>query len=449
MPPNIPERRADTGDTLVGHAPQGVAVPASKRGVSDAALRAAKPGQKPAGKDKDGKPLYVAVDGPYKISVGGGLYLEVTRGGSKLWRWKYRIGGKENRLAVGAYPDLLLSSARQKVDEARKLVKSGIHPSQQKQIDRINTGLARANTFEAIAKEWLDLKDWEQVTKDRRLGMLKRVVFPAIGKLPVQQIKPIHILDILTKTAKNAPTVAAEAKRTMSGVFELAVATLRADTDPVYPVRKVLPANKTQHKRALASSEIGQLFRDLDDHGSNYQTGCAFRLMWLTLVRPVEAIEAQWSEFDLDAAIWRIPAARMKKRKEHVVPLPQQAVELLRGMHTITGSKTHVFPHRDDRTKPMVTNSLRQMLKVMGWAGRYSPHATRTTGSTHLNEIGFSSDWIERQLAHTEPNAVRRSYNHAEHLASRTKMMQQWADLLDQWKAGESNVTAIKSKAAA
>lgn len=156
--------------------------------------------------------------------------------------------------------------------------------------------------------------------------------------------------------------------------------------------------------------------------------------MWLTLARPSEVTEAEWSEFDLDAGIWRIPAQRMKKRKPHIVPLPTQAVELLRGMRTLTGRWQHVFVHRDSKSRPMVSASFRQMLMVLGWAGRFSPHATRTTGSTRLNELGYPSDWIERQLAHEEPNTVRRTYNHADHLAERTKMMQAWADLLTTWE---------------
>jgi integrase len=158
--------------------------------------------------------------------------------------------------------------------------------------------------------------------------------------------------------------------------------------------------------------------------------------MWFTLCRPREVIEAQWSEFDLDGALWRIPAARMKKRKEHVVPLPRQAVELLRTLHGVTGQRVHVFPNRDNRNGPMTDNALRQALKNMGWAGRYSPHATRTTGSTRLNEMGYPADWIERQLAHIEPNAVRRTYNHADYFADRRTMMQAWADLLDAWREG-------------
>lgn len=277
------------------------------------------------------------------------------------------------------------------------------------------------------------MKDWEVVTKKRRLDMLQRVVFPKLGALPVRQVTPAHILDVLQAAHKqNGPSVAAEARRTMSGVFELAISTLRADTDPVQPVRKALPPNKTQHKRPLSFEEIAQLFRDLEKHGGRYETRCAFKLMWWTLCRPNEAVEAKWCEFDLDKAEWRIPAERMKKRKEHVIPLPRQAVGMLRAQHGLTGHYEHVFPGRDDREKPMSMASFRQMLKNLGWAGKYSPHATRTTGSTRLNEMGFSSDWIERQLAHTEPNSVRRTYNHADYLKNREKMMQQWADVLDE-----------------
>lgn len=433
MSNNSHESLIDKGIELVKNAPNAAVGHAPKGRVSDAALRALKP----AGKH-------------YKYSVGEGLYLEVTPGGSKLWRWKYRIEGKENRYALGSYPELSLKEAREKVEAARKLVKQGLNPAQQKRLDRIKAVHEQANTLEAITKEWLALKDWEDITKKRRLDMLTRVVFPTIGQLPVKQITPQIILAILkTVATNNGPSVMAEAKRTLYGIFVLAVETFRVDLNPVHQWREALPKNKTQHKRALDKTEIGQLMRDVDSHGGNYQTQCAFKLMWLTLARPSEAVEAEWSEFNLDEAIWRIPAERMKKRKEHVVPLPAQAVVLLRGMNTITGDKKHLFPHRDDRKKPMVAASFRQMLNVLGWAGKFSPHATRTTGSTRLNEMGYSADWIERQLAHTEPNTVRRTYNHAHHLEDRAKMMQQWADLLDEWKRGGSNVIPIKQDIAA
>ncbi|WP_424227387.1 tyrosine-type recombinase/integrase [Azovibrio sp.] len=276
----------------------------------------------------------------------------------------------------------------------------------------------------------------------KALDMLVRGVFPSIGKLPVRDITPAPVLDILTKTVKRgAPTVAAEAKRTLSGIFELAVATLRADNDPVWPVRKALPANKTQHKTALTTAQIGKLLNDFDNHRYGYQVNFCMQLMWWKLARPSAAAEAEWDEFDLEKAVWRIPAQRMKARKEHVVPLPRQAVEMLKGLHAITGNRKHLFPGRDDRNAPLSAASLRQALKVLGWSGAYSPHATRTSGSTRLNEMGYRPDAIEAQLAHAEPNSVRRTYNHATYLDERRVMMQAWADKLELWKqevAGEA-----------
>ncbi|MCY1290685.1 Prophage integrase IntS [compost metagenome] len=409
-------------------------------------------------------------DKPYKLTDGKGLYLEIKPNGVKAWRYRFELRDgdtrKESVYAIGEYAiapkgesqedaqkrrngrRFTLAEARDERTKARALVMQGINPAHNRQLERIKRGQENATTFEAVAKEWLALKDWEEVTKTKRLKMLERVVFPRIGSLPIKNITPAHVLDVLKISAeKNGLTVAAEAKRTMSGIFELAVSTLRADSDPVYPVRKAVPTNKTQHKRPLTTEEIGQLMRDLEKHGGRHETVSAFRLMWLTLCRPNEAAEAAWDEFDLEKAIWRIPAERMKKRKEHTVPLPLQAIEMLQALHGITGKYIHVFPHRDYRSRPMVAASFRQMLKVLGWAGKYSPHATRATGSTRLNEMGYSADWIERQLAHIEPNAVRRTYNHAEYLAERTKMMQQWADMLDTWKQNQPNVTPIRKTA--
>jgi integrase len=399
-------------------------------------------------------------DKPYKLVDGKGLYLEVKPNGVKAWRYRFELREgetvKESLFAVGNYivapqaetPDeaqarraggsFTLAEARDERAKARALVKQGINPVHKRQLDRLKREQEHATTFEAVAREWLALKDWADTTKARRLNMLERVVFPKIGALPVKTITPAHILDVLKNAAKkNGLTVAAEAKRTISNVFDLAVSTLRADADPVYPVRRALPVNKTQHKRPLNCGEIGQLLRDVDGHGGRHETIAAFRLMWLTLCRPSEVVEARWKEFDLDGAIWRIPAERMKKRKEHVVPLPKQAATILRALYGITGHREYLFPHRDDRSKPMVTASFRQMLNALGWAGKYSPHATRTTGSTRLNELGFASDWIERQLAHAEPNAVRRTYNHAEYFLERQQMMQRWADMLDMWKTDQ------------
>lgn len=407
-------------------------------------------------------------DKPYKLADDKGLYLEVKPTGVKAWRYRFELvkdgTRKESVFAIGEYASILaretpkeaqarrdggrfaLAEARDERIKARDLVKQGINPAHQRQLNRVQIGQDAATTFEAVAKEWLALRDWEAVTKARRLDMLMRVVFPKIGKLPVKSVTSAHVLDVLTTAAKdNGPAVAAEAQRTMSSVFDLAVATLRADTDPVYPVRKALPKSKTQHKRPLKVTEIGQLMRDLDGYERNFQTVAAFRLQWLTLARPNEVLGAQWSEFDLDGAMWRIPAERMKMRQEHLVPLPTQAVAILRKVQAVNGHRAHVFPHRDDRDKQMTDATLRQALGYLGWAGKYSPHATRHTGSTRLNELGFNPDWIERQLAHAERNAVRGTYNQAEHLVNRATMMQQWADLLDAWQNGADVVPLLKT----
>lgn len=378
---------------------------------------------------------------PYKLTDCKGLYLEIKPNGVKAWRYRFRLSDKESVFAIGDYgatpPALTLADARKKREQARDLVKQGINPAHHRQMEKIKREEEKATTFEDVALEWLALKDWAKVTKDKRQEMLKRVVFPTIGALSVKQITSSMILNILKKAANNnGVSVMAEAKRTMYGIFELLSENSDDYANPVRQWKEALPKNKTQHKRALGDIEIGQLLRDLERYQGNFQTVAAFWLMWFTLCRPSEAIEAQWTEFDLDAEIWCIPAERMKKRKEHVMPLPAQAVEVLRSMYGVTGKHIHVFPNRDDRTKPMTSAAMRQALRNMGWSGKYSPHATRTTGSTKLNEMGYPSDWIERQLAHVEMNAVRRTYNHADYLTNRTEMMQKWADYLDKLKSG-------------
>lgn len=405
---------------------------------------------------------------PYKLTDDKGLYLEVKPNGVKTWRYRFEtvIEGrrKESTFTIGEYgpspagesPDqaknrrdkgfLTLAEARDERAQARALVKQGLSPVRNRELKRLKVQYEESDTVEALAKEWLALKDWEEVTKKRRLDMLTRVVFPHIGKFPIRQATPAHILDVLTKTAKNnGVTVKDEAKRTLYGIFELAVETERIEVNPVRQWRGVLPVNKTQHKRALNKEEIGQLLRDLSGYERNFQTVAAFRLMWFTLCRPNEVIGARWSEIDLENATWTIPAERMKKRKEHKVPLPSQAIELLKDIKGVTGHREYVFPNRDDRTKPMTDATLRQALGYLKWSTKYSPHATRTTGSTRLHEMGFPSDWIERQLAHADQNQVRRTYNHADYFADRGKMMQLWADYLDMQRDGAKILSMSKA----
>lgn len=394
----------------------------------------------------------------YKLTDAQGLYLEIKPNGVKAWRYRFFMTRGERRFesvftlgvhatqkkdetteqtAARQAADLLtLEEARIRLIGARALVKKGINPADQRKTEKILINQGNAITFEAVAKEWLAMKDWEDSTKSRTRSMLERAIYPKIGRLPLRQITAPHALEVLQSTHKNnGPSVAAAARRAMTGVFELAMATLRADNDPTYLVRKALPPNKTQHKRAMEVEEVGELLNDINRLKGRHETFLAFRLMWWTLCRPIEVTGAQWSEFDFERGLWTIPACRMKMRRPHIVPLPTQALEALRAFQAITGEDPYVLPGRDRQEGGMSTAALRQALHVLGWSTRYSPHATRTTGSTRLHEMGYNTDWIERQLAHAEPNVVRRTYNQALYLDGRREMMQQWADCLDEWEA--------------
>ena len=333
-------------------------------------------------------------------------------------------------MGLGEYPVTPLSEARERAQAARKLVKDGINPVQQKQLDKVRQVLDRANTLELIAVEWLATKDWEDLTKKRRLDMLRRVVFPTLGKLPVRDITTHQVLAILQATYTRAPSVAAEAKRTLSAVFQFAVATLRADIDPVWPVRNALPRNKTQHKTALTKEQVGKLLREIGEHKGNFMTVQAFLLLWYTLLRANEVAAAEWSEIDLEKRVWTIPAERMKARRPHSIYLTDQVLEIFKGMQPQTWKYKYVFTGRDSKQKPLAIATFRQLLYKNGWAGIYSPHGTRTTGSTMLHEMGYRSELIEAQLAHIDQNQVRRTYNHTDYFSERAKMMQEWCDFI-------------------
>jgi integrase len=402
---------------------------------------------------------------PSKLPDGKGLYLEVKPNGVKAWRYRFELAvgeeRKESVFTIGEYGTapagetleqaqerratgvFTLAEARVERDKARGLVKQGVNPSHARELERIQKAQSAAITLEAVAREWVQLRPWEAVTKARRLRLFERTVFPELGKLPIAKVTPAHVLALLKKAAEeNGLTVAAEIKRSLSGVYELAISTLRAESDPTYPVRNALPKNKTQHKRPLEPQEIGQLLRDIDANETGLYTCNALRLIWWTLARANEVCGMRWDELDLDAGVWVVPADRMKKRKEHRVPLPLQAVAVLRTLQPISGHRPYVFTHRDERDTHMSDAAMRQFLKSIGWAGQFSPHAARTTGATLLNGMCYSADHIERQLAHVEQNKVRAAYNHADHLPERRKMMQAWADYLDSLKAG-AKVTPI------
>ncbi|MDB5761834.1 MAG: Integrase, partial [Herminiimonas sp.] len=382
----------------------------------------------------------------------------VLPNGSKLWRWKYRLAGKENRYAIGAYPAILLTGARKMQEEARKLVKAGMHPSHQKQLLRLNQATEHANTFQAVAEEWLgaNAAHWTHKTRLQRERALEADVYPHIGSLPVRQVTPSHVLDILKRIEKRAPAMAVVVNQSIGAICRLAVVTLRADTDPTGPIRGALKPQKTRHHRPLAPDELPKLIAANEASSSYYPNKVALKLMLLTLARTMEIVGARWDEFDLDAGLWIVPAARMKMRENHLIPLPSQAVQLLQKLRVLagelkdpfTGQSKPVFPNRNQPSRPASHGVLWKAIMRMGFDERFSPHGIRSTGSTILNGMGYRADLIEKQLAHEERDKSRASYNRATYIEERRTMMQQWADYLDAIAKGEKVVAGKFDKAA-
>lgn len=401
--------------------------------LTDTAIRNAKPREK-----------------AYKLTDGGSLFLLVTPAGSKLWRYRYRLGGSENLFAIGDYPALGLLQAREARDAARRLVKEGIHPSQHRRATRLVAATEAANTFEAVAREWIEQNrsHWSAYYARQVETVLTGDVFPQIGGLPLRAVTSAQILGILREVEKRgAPSIALLVRQWVSAVFRYGVATLRADLDPASALRGAVRKPKTQHKRPLSRKELGVFLAKLEDSQSGLQVATALRLLLLTFVRPGELRGARWSEFDLEAAEWRIPAQRMKMREPHVVPLSRQAVRLLRELKAEAVSRPQLFPNLRDPKRDMSPTTLNRALERMGYAGHFSAHGFRATASTLLNEMGYRPDVIERQLAHRERNRVRASYNQATYMAERKKMMQDWSNFLDALKKGD-NVRPIRGKVA-
>jgi integrase len=406
---------------------------------------------------------------PIKLTDGGGLYLEVRPTGAKLWRYRYRIAGKENLFAAGKYAqspdgetkkqaearrdagDLTLSEARVMREQWRGLVKQGIHPVHNRQALRTAQISDNANSFETITREWIaqHRAKWTPSYLGQVESFLKADVFPYIGGLPIRKVTARHLLEILKRVEKRAPTIALAIRQCCSAVFRYAVSTLRADGDPTVALKGALSRPKTQHHKPLTRAEIPDLLKALSVDGAYRTTAIAMELLMLTFVRPVELRAAEWSEFDLRHAEWRIPGERMKMRKPHIVPLSAQAIELLRELHAITGASRWLFPNYRRPQIYMTMTTMNRVLWRMGYAGKFSSHGFRATASTILNEMGFRPDVIERQLAHQERNSVRASYNQAEYLEERRQMMQQWADYIDSLTRGDKVIPGGFGKAAA
>jgi len=379
---------------------------------------------------------------------GGGLYLELAPNGGKWWRLKYRFASKEKRLSLGVYPHVSLKQARDRRDDAKRLLANGVDPSEQRKATKAAVTERAANSFEAVAREWFASfsKKWVKSHSDKILKRLEHNAFPHIGGRPIAEVTSPEVLVLLRKVeARGAIETAHRTLQNCSQVFRYAVATGRAERDPTLDLRGALaPVTERHHPSITDPKAIGALLRAIDGYDGSLVTKCALRLAPLTFVRPGELRRAEWSEFDLDKAEWRIPAERMKMREQHIVPLSSQAVSVLEELHPLTGRGTLVFPGVRSSSRPMSENTVNAALRRLGYAkDQMTGHGFRSMASTHLNEQGWNRDAVERQLGHAERDNVRAAYNFAEHLPERRRMMQAWADYLDGLRAG-GNVTAIK-----
>ena len=400
-----------------------------------------------------------AKEKPWKLAAGGGLYLEIFPDGAKRWRWKYRFGGKEKRLALGVYhgaPHVTLKRARDARDAAREQLKAGIDPSAARQAARQSE--AGAESFEAIAREWYGkfAPNWAASHADRILRRLEADIFPWLGKRAIADIKAPEILASLRRIEnRGVLETAHRAMQNCGQIFRYAVATGRAEADPTTSLRGALPPAKGKHHASITDPvRIGQLLRAIDGYKGYFPTQCALRLAPLVFVRPGELRRATWDEIDFDKAEWRIPAERMKMRELHVVPLSSQAIAILRELEPLTGKGVpgkpevprYIFPNGHSRERAMSENAVLAALRRMGYSkDEMTGHGFRSMASTLLHEQGWNHQAIERQLAHAERNAISAAYNYAEHLPERRRMMQAWSDYLESLKKGAQVVPLLRA----
>ena len=385
---------------------------------------------------------------PYKFADERGLYLLINQVG-KYWRFDYRFAGKRKTLALGTYPDVSLSGARSKLNDARKLLANDVDPSEYRKVQKATTIERAASSFEAVAREWIAkfAPNWSPAHGEKITTRFERDVFPWMGGRPISEVTAPLLLTVVRRIeSRGATETAHRALQSCGQVMRYAVATGRAERDPSADLRGSLPpVNERHHASITEPKKIGELLRAIEGYTGSLATRCALILAPLTFVRPGELRHAEWSEFDLANAEWRIPAEKMKMRAQHIVPLSTQAVAILNELQPLTGAGRYVFPGARTNGRPMGENTVNAALRRLGYSNDdMTGHGFRSMASTLLNEQGWNRDAIERQLAHAERDSVRAAYNYAEHLPERRKMMQAWANYLDGLKVG-ATVVNIKT----
>jgi integrase len=403
--------------------------------LTNAAMRAAKPTQK-----------------PYKLSDGGGLYLLINPNGALWWRLKYRFEGREKLLSLGVHPHISLQQARALRDDAKKAIANGTDPSAKRQAEKSST----ANSFEAVAREWLSLQEKKlaPATYAKAVWTLETLVYPYIGSRPITKLTAADVLKVLKRIeGRGIHETAHRTRQRCSQVFRYAVQTERAAHDVTADLRGALAPVVSEHHAAITEPvRIGELLRAIDGYTGHSVTAYALKLAPLLFVRPGELRHAEWTEFDLDGPEpqWRIPAEKMKMGEQHLVPLSKLALALLRELQPVTGRGPYLFPSIRSRTRPMSDNTVNAALRRLGYTSEeMTGHGFRSLASTCLNEQGYHPDLIELQLAHAERNKVRAAYNKAQRLPERRKMMQAWSDYLDQLRHAAANTNVVPILAAA
>lgn len=377
---------------------------------------------------------------PIKMSDGGGLYLEVTPKGGKYWRQKYRFQGKEKRLAHGVYPDVSLKMARDRRDEARRLLADGIDPAEHKKAQKDAEQEKASNTFEVIAREWHAKQSnvWSERHIDQIIKGLDRNVFPWVGNKPITQLTAKDILSVLRRIENNGKLHTAHRILSWcSQIFRYAVAIGKVEADPCRDLRGALPPEKVQHRAAITDPiKVGELLRAIEAYEGSIIVKCAMKLAPLVFVRPGELRQAKWKDIDTEQAEWRFTIT--KTNTPHIVPLSSQAIEILEEIKPVTGKGVYVFPSQRSTKRPMSDNAVLVALRTMGIPKDVmSGHGFRAMARTLLDEVlGFRPDFIEHQLAHAVKDPNGRAYNRTSHLVERKKMMQEWADYLNKLKKG-------------
>lgn len=408
--------------------------------LTDTAIKRAKP------KDK-----------PYKLADGDGLYLLIHPNGGLYWRFKYRSGGKEKLMAFGTYPEVSLADAREKRRLNRKLVADEKDPIEIKKQKKLLSTIATENTYENIAREWHETKkpSWTGRHPETVMKKLEGDLFPDLGSRPITEITAPELLAVIRKIeARGALDMAKRALQITGQIYRYAIITGRAQRDITADLKGALKTAKIKHRAYLKEEELPEYLAKLEEYdkqGGELLTKLALKLLLLTFVRSNELRGALWSEIDFDKKEWRIPAERMKMKELHIVPLADQAITLLKEIKLLTGHREHIFPNSHSPKSIMSENTLLFALYRMGYRSRATAHGFRSTASTILNENGFRSDVIERQLAHGERDNVRSAYNHAQYLKERREMMTWWGNFLDSqgFKSkkplGNTNAKRIKS----